>query len=385
MQEHLPTNAQIASNRTPRRINRNLVFNLIRTRQPISRADLRRNSGLQFSTVSLIVEDLISDGWIVEGSSGSLPRGRRPVFLELDSRRAIIALDVHPLHISIGVSDLGGNFIAWDTIALPKERNRALSAIIAGIRKFISDHKDRSFVGIGVCLPGRTDLHFQELTFAPNLKWAHAKFKSRLEESLGIKVVMDNVANACALSEVWFGGSDGNHDIVVVNVSEGLGTGIIANGRLLRGDSGMAGEFGHVVLDPTGALCACGSRGCWETLASNRAAIRYYNEISPKQRVRSFDILLKHAERGDAEAVTALKRVSVELGRGMKMIASVLDPKEIIVVGSITSVWSTFGPIVEAEMRRNSTVKVPSLHLSYNGEDARLRGAVALVLNEGHV
>jgi len=385
MQRSLDSNVQIASNRTPRRINRNLLFNLIRTRQSISRSDLARASGLQNSTVSVIVEELIADGWIVEGSSGHLPRGRRPVFLEIDSHRAVIALDVHPAQITVGMSDLGGNFIAQSIIALPAKRNNALSTIVSGISKFIRDHQDKSFVGIGICLPGRTDLHLQELTFAPNVKWAHAKLKSRIEQSLGMKVVMDNVANACALSEVWFGGSDRNHDIVVVNVSEGLGTGIFANGHLLRGDSGMAGEFGHVVLDPTGIACGCGLRGCWETLASNRAAIRYYNELSPQRRARSFDRILKLAEKGEIEAITALTKVSKALGRGMKMIASTLDPKEIIVVGAITSAWSTFGPIIEAEMRQNSTRTTPSLHPSFNGENARLRGAVALVLNEGEV
>jgi predicted NBD/HSP70 family sugar kinase len=385
MQRSLHSNAQIASNRTPRRINRNLLFNLIRTRQSISRSDLARASGLQNSTVSVIVEDLIADGWIVEGSAGHLPRGRRPVFLEIDSHRAVIALDVHPTQITVGVSDLGGNFIEQSIIAVPEKRNNALSTIVSGIGKIIKSHEDKSFVGIGICLPGRTDVHLEELTFAPNVKWDHEKFKSRIEQALGMKVVMDNVANACALSEVWFGGSDRNHDLVVVNVSEGLGTGIFANGRLLRGDSGMAGEFGHVVLDPTGVPCGCGSRGCWETLASNRAALRYYNELCPKRRIRSFDRLLKLAEKENCEAFAALNRVSKELGRGMKMISSILDPKEIVVVGAITSVWSKFGPIVEAEMRQNSTRTTPALHPSYNGENARLRGAVALVLNEGEV
>jgi predicted NBD/HSP70 family sugar kinase len=238
---------------------------------------------------------------------------------------------------------------------------------------------------VGICFPGRTDLKLQQLTFAPNLKWAEAKFKSHIERSLSLRVALDNVANACALSEVWFGGSDGNHDLVVVNVSEGIGTGIFANGRLLRGDNGMAGEFGHVVLDRSGLLCSCGLRGCWETLASNRAALRYYSELSPKSGSRSFDMLLRRAEQGEREAVAALTKVSVELGRGMKMIASILAPKEIIVVGAITSFWSTVGPVIEAEMRKNYARKIPAVHPSYNGDDARLRSAVALVLNEGLV
>ena len=385
MQRYLKASMQTASNRTSRLINRNSLFNLIRTRQPISRADLARVSGLQRSTVSAIVEDLIADRWIVEGSIGRLPRGRHPVFLELNGNRAVVALDIHPTQIAVGVSDLGGNFVAQSIIALPREANKVFSTIVSNIRKIIREHKDRSFVGVGICFPGRTDLKLQQLTFAPNLKWAEAKFKSHIERSLGLRVALDNVANACALSEVWFGGSDGNHDLVVVNVSEGIGTGIFANGRLLRGDNGMAGEFGHVVLNQSGLPCSCGLRGCWETLASNRAALRYYSELSPKSGARSFDLLLKRAEQGEREAIVALTKVSVELGRGMKMIASILAPKEIIVVGAITSFWPTVGPIIEAEMRKNYALRIPAVHPSYNGDDARLRSAVALVLNEGLV
>jgi predicted NBD/HSP70 family sugar kinase len=376
---------QIASNRTSRLINRNLLFNLIRTRQPISRADLARVSGLQRSTVSAIVEDLIADHWIVEGSTGRLPRGRHPVFLELNGNCAVVAMDVHPTQIAVGVSDLGGNFVARSTIALPREASKVFPFIVSSIRKIIQDHKDRSFVGVGICFPGRTDLKLQQLTFAPNLKWAETKFKSHIERSLGLRVSLDNVANACALSEVWFNGGDGSHDLVVVNVSEGIGTGIFANGQLLRGDNGMAGEFGHVVLDRVGLACSCGLRGCWETLASNRAALRYYNELSPKSGARSFDVLLDRAEQGERKAVSALTRTAVELGRGMKMIASILAPKEIVVVGAITSLWPLLGPVVEAEMRKDYALKIPAVHPSYSGVDARLRSAVALVLNEGLV
>src|SRR5215472_6283387 len=110
------TRKQSASNKTPRQINRNLVFNLIRTRQPISRADLARVSGLQRSTISLIVEDLIRDRWILEGSVGRLPRGRRPTFLELNHQRAVIALDIHPAQTTVAVTDLGGKIVAQNVV-----------------------------------------------------------------------------------------------------------------------------------------------------------------------------------------------------------------------------------------------------------------------------
>src|SRR5271156_324397 len=151
------TRRQSASNKTPRQINRNLVFNLVRTRQPLSRADLARISGLQRSTVSLIVEDLIKERWILEGSTGRPPRGRRPTFLELNHQRAVIALDIHPSQTTVAVTDLGGKIVAQNVVALPDDPKKAIQPIIAAIRKLIASHSDKSFDGIGISLPGRAD------------------------------------------------------------------------------------------------------------------------------------------------------------------------------------------------------------------------------------
>src|SRR5215472_6788445 len=148
------TRKQSASNKTPRQINRNLVFNLIRTRQPISRADLARVSGLQRSTISLIVEDLIRERWVLEGSTGRLPRGRRPTFLELNHQRAVIALDIHPAQTTVAVTDLGGRIVAQNIVSVPADRNKAIPPIISAIKKLMANHADKSFDGIGISLPG---------------------------------------------------------------------------------------------------------------------------------------------------------------------------------------------------------------------------------------
>jgi len=380
------TNKLSASNKIPRQINRNLIFNQIRARQPVSRADLARVSGLQRSTVSLIVEELLAGRWIVEGSLGRLPRGRRPTFLNLNSQRGVLALDIHPAQTTLAVTDLGGNILAQSLIALPANPEKVIGAIVDAIRKMIAGHRDRSFDGIGMSLPGRLDLqldksNFDKPIFAPNISWPIGRIKSRVEQATGLPVVADNVANACALSEIWFGLSDGMHDLVVVSVSEGLGTGIFANGRILRGEGGFAGEFGHVQVDPDGLPCSCGSRGCWETVASNRAGMRYYTEIAGKPSP-PFESLLKLAEAGEAAAKEAIDRMCVALGRGMQMIASALAPSEIVVVGDITTLWNFAGPRIEAEMRRNPSQRVPTLRPAQEGNKARLRSAVALVMNE---
>ena len=385
------TNKISASNKIPRQINRNLIFNQIRTRQPISRADLARISGLQRSTVSLIVEELLDERWIVEGSMGRLPRGRRPTFLNVNSQRGVLALDIHPSQTTLAVTDLGGQIIAQDQIPLPEDPRKVIDAIVSAIQKIISANLDRSFDGIGISLPGRPAVRPGVLDvgrsapvppiFAPNVRWPIAQIRSRVEQATGLRVVADNVANACALSEVWFGDSDGMHDLVVANVSEGLGTGIFANGRILRGEGGSAGEFGHVQMDPDGLPCGCGSIGCWETLAANPAGMRYYSELSGKPSP-PFEDLLKLAAEGDPAAVGAIERMCAALGRGMHMIASALAPSEIVVVGDITTIWHLAGPLIEAEMRRHPLASVPRLRPAHEGNKARLRSAVALVMHE---
>lgn len=375
------TGRQSASNKMPRQVNRSLIFNLIRTRDHISRADLARVSDLQKSTVSLIVEDLIASGWITEGSLGGPTGGRRPTTLHLNDKRAVIALDIHPSQTSVAVTDLGGRIVAQSIVDLPKHPEKVIASIISAIQRMVAAHGHLTFDGIGVCLPGRLDTHLGELIFAPNLTWPTRTMKTSIEKATGLRVEMENVANACALSEVWFGDSDGMHDLVVVNVSEGIGTGIFANGRILRGEDGMAGEFGHVQVDSNGLPCACGSIGCWETVASNRAAVRYYQELS-KNSVIPFDTLLRLAQCDDTHAIKALTKVAVALGAGMRMIATVLAPREIVVVGDITAAWYRFGPLVEAEMQSNPMTRVTRIRPPHQGGNtARLRSAAALLMN----
>lgn len=385
------TNQVSASNKIPRQINRNLIFNQIRTRQPISRAELARVSGLQRSTVSLIVDELLAERWIVEGAVGHLPRGRRPTFLNVNSSRGVLALDIHPSQTTLAVTGLDGAIVSQQVILLPADPQRVVAAIVSAIQQMIAASTDRSFDGIGISLPGRLNLKNnpaipgrdknQRSIFAPNVPWPIEQIKSRVEQATGLRVVADNVANACALSDVWFGDSDGMHDLVAVNVSEGLGTGIFANGRILRGEGGSAGEFGHVQMDPNGLPCNCGSVGCWETLAANPAGMRYYSEAAGRPSP-PFELLLRLAESGDSAAHAAIARMCRALGSGMHMIASALAPAEIIVVGEITTIWRIAGPMVEAAMCRHPLASLPRLRPAYDGNKARLRSAVALVMHE---
>ena len=373
-----------ASNRIARQINRNLIFNQIRTKQPVSRADLARISGLQRSTVSLIVEELIAEHWIVEGAIGESPRGRKPTSLKLNGQRGVLALDIHPAQTTLAVTDLGGQIISEKSIELPSDPRKVIGIILRAIRKTLNAHRDRSFEGVGINLPGRLNPNLERSIFAPNVDWPIGRIKSRVERATGLPVVADNVANACAISEVWFGYSDGSRDLVVVNISEGIGTGVFANGHLLRGEAGLAGEFGHVQMDPNGLRCGCGGIGCWETIASNRAGMRYYAEVAKKP-LSSFDAFLSLVRADDPTAKQAFERMCKALGRGMHIIALALAPAEIVIVGEITTVWHLAGPIIESEIRHFPLIKVPRLRPAQEGNNARLRSAVALIMTASHL
>ena len=163
---------------------------------------------------------------------------------------------------------------------------------------------------------------------------------------------LENAANACALAEAWFGPNDSTRDLVVVTVSEGMGTGLFMNGQLVRGPDGMAGEFGHATLEADGPLCGCGNRGCWEMMASNRAAIRYYHSSGDTGNGPSFTELLALAEQGDIKAAEALDTQARYLGRGLRMLATGFAPDAIVIVGEVTRAWNRFGPAIEREITR---------------------------------
>jgi hypothetical protein len=273
---------QGASSEVARDINRRIVLNLVRTRHPISRADLARLSGLQRSTISLIVEQLIEENWVLEGPTGRLPRGRRPTFLRLNDERVIIGVDVRPTQTTVALADANGKFISQEMMGTSADPQVALQELIACIQRIRSSCRGKKIEGIGISLPGRFDHSADRLVFAPNLKWREVDIRNPIANATGLDVELENAANACVLAEVWFNRVEECRNLVVMTVSEGIGTGLLANGELVRGLNGMAGEFGHVPLDPEGPLCGCGSRGCWEVFGSNRAACATILNRTPK-------------------------------------------------------------------------------------------------------
>jgi predicted NBD/HSP70 family sugar kinase len=373
--------AELASSEDARDINRDILLEIVRSRQPISRADLSRASGLQPSTVSAIVGQLIEEKWITEGAVAKRPRGRRPTMLTLNDELVILVADLRPGHAILAVIDLNGRFLTRQVITLPSDAERAAAKMAQAMQAMREQHPEKTFEGIGVSVPGRVDPETQRIVLAPNLHWANFDLKKTLAAHFDLQIEMDNAANACLISELWFGHMDGIRNAVLISVSEGIGSGILVNGQIVSGSSGLAGEFGHIPIDPAGPVCGCGQRGCWEMFASSNAALRYYEELRPKAPAPRIQDLLKLAEEGDAKALAALERQAMALGRGLRLVTAALAPEMIIVMGDITAMWATLAPVVEREMVATMLAGAcPRLFAATDGELGRLRGAAALVL-----
>jgi predicted NBD/HSP70 family sugar kinase len=380
----------VATSETAREINRDVLLHAIHLHQPVSRADLARLTGLQPSTVSLIIGQLIDEGWVVAGSLGRLPRGRRPMFVTLNDRHVTLAIDLRPGKANLAVVDINGKIMGRETVAFdikagstPEEARVAIAHIARAARALRAIYGDRLFQGLGVSVSGRVDQRTHRLLFSPNAPWGQIDLYAELQKVFEAPIEMENAANACLSAERWFGNFGDASNMIAISVSEGIGAGMLVDGRVVRGRDDMAGEFGHMPIEETGPVCGCGNVGCWETFASNRAGLRYYQELAPESTLTSFEELLELALKGDIRALRSIDKMMTYLARGLAMLTAGLAPEAIIIVGECTALWPRICPLLESHLIAKSiTPQTPRVVAAMDGDAARLRGAAALVLHK---
>jgi predicted NBD/HSP70 family sugar kinase len=378
------TNFQLATSETARQINRRIALNFVRLYQPMSRADLARRSGLQRSTISAIIDQLIDEGWVTEGAIGRSPRGRRPRNLHLNAERAgIVGVELRPDQTTVGLAGIDARFMGQTQFETASTPERFVEDLAEATRTLRREHPRILCEGMGVSLPGRVD-DSGRLVFAPNLGWGQVQLTKMIEEAVGLPVNVENAANACALAELWFGRhAEQVRHILAVTVSEGIGVGLLLNGQLVHGATSMAGEFGHVSLDDNGPPCRCGRRGCWERYGSNSAAVQYYASIGGASEAPRFVDLPRLADRGDVRAAETLERMARYLGLGLSNLAVGLAPDVIAIVGEVTTAWDRVGPIIDEIMRaRALPQQVTRVVPTDSAAQPRLRGAVTLVVQQ---
>jgi predicted NBD/HSP70 family sugar kinase len=294
----------------------------------------------------------------------------------------MLAVDLLPTRALVAIVDLNSRLLSQEVVGLPSDPKRAIPLLIESLCRMRASYPQKTFEGVGLSVPGRVDPATQKLVLAPNLRWVGYDVAGEIERAVGLKVEMENEANVCMVAEVWSGRLDGVRNAVLVAISEGIGTAILANGQMITGWGGLAGEFGHVTMDPNGPLCGCGRLGCWETFASTRAALRYYAElsetapesISPQQ-------LFALASDADPNALAAIRSQAEYLASGLHAIVAALAPEVILFTGDVTAQWETVWPIVEQGLEKQIMAGAPPRVITTtNPEFSRLRGAAALVL-----
>ena len=210
--------------------------------------------------------------------------------------------------------------------------------------------RGRLIESVGVSVSGRVDQGAHKLVFAPHAPWAQPDLETEFQKSLKAAIVMENAASASLFAERWFGKLGDLPNMLAVSVSDGIGAGILLDGRLVRGREGMAGEFGHMPFESSGPVCGCGNVGCWENFAANRAGLRYYHELGPGDELSTFQQLLDLALAGDIRALRAIDKMAANLARGLAILVAGLAPEVVIIVGDCTALWPRISPILESEL-----------------------------------
>lgn len=361
--------------------NRDLVLEVLQRNQPISRVDIARRSGLQRSTISSIVDGLIEERWVREGPAVKTDRGRRPIMLTMNEDLLLLVADIRPTQAILAVVDLNGRFLDRTVVPIIADAKQGVDLIAAGMRNLRGRFPGKTWEGAGISLPGRVHKVSQKLAWAPNLPWVGFDIRGTLRKALRMQVELQNAANACLLSEAWFGHMEGIQNAVLITIAEGVGAAAMVNGLLIEGAEGLAGELGHIPVSDSGPRCACGLVGCWEMFASCRAALRYFHEEAKGKGAATIQELMNLEASGNEAARAALMRQAEWIGRGLRVVTAAFNPELILFVGDITLRWDVVGGIVNAELAKRLVGGAPPrIAVLSDGEASRLRGAAAVLL-----
>jgi glucokinase-like ROK family protein len=386
-----------------RRMNRSIILEVFRKQPTLSRARLADETGLNPSTVSSIISELIQENMIRETDLIQSSTGRPGRLLELNPEGGCaLGIEINVDYISLLLTDFAAN-VVWRTrqSSTPEAGQDAIMNQVLILAKQASDFiqsRNLTLLGVGVGVPGLVDVSSGILRMAPNLHWENVPIRDVLATHFNCPIYVENEANAAALGEYYFGAVRNLKNFIYLSSGVGLGSGIVIDGKLFRGMFGYAGEAGHMTLDIKGDVCGCGKRGCWETFVGPRAVeqrVRRSLKDGSKSILHSmvhgdlknivFDDVVQAAQAGDQIAMNALSEVAFFLGIGIANLVNLFNV-EVIVLGGALNKASPFllkdvEQIVYANtlaVEREQFKIIPSAH----GADACVMGAIALVLDD---
>jgi predicted NBD/HSP70 family sugar kinase len=333
-----------------RAINRHKVLYTIRNRGLISRADISRSTGLSPASITSITAQLIKEDLLLEKQSGDSFVGRRPILLALNPEGAFtLGVFLSVQRISVVIINLQADVLAKFSMPF-EEKDTSPESIADTIMQAIhqcmwsTKLSKNEISGVGVAVPGVIDSITGLIRFLPNYQWKSVNFKEILLQKLQIPIHIDNSANSLTLTEQWFGKGQDVDNFIVVNLAHGVGIGIVINGQLYMGHSGIAGEFGHTVIDASGPSCRCGKRGCLEAYVGNYAILKNARELvrdgdwstdSPED--LTIEDVISRAFSGEELLIDLYAEAGRILGIGIANLIEIFDPEKIIISGKGTN------------------------------------------------
>ena len=384
-----------------KRINRNLVLNVVKSQGPISRTKIARLSGLSLATVSSITADLIETGLVYEKGAGESSGGRRPILLCLNHQAGfVVGVKLMEHAVTSALTDLNAQVLhhrITPLIVPPGERkcDDVLPAVVQAVEATIVEAgvAQERVLGVGIGMAGLVDGAAGICRYSPFFGWQDVDITGPIADQLGMPAYLENDVNTLTIVEQWFGYGHGVDHFVVVTVGRGIGAGIVVNGQFYRGAAGGAGEFGHITLLEGGPPCDCGKQGCLEALASDVAMVRQARAAMAlgertsleKMETLSLEKIVAAAEAGDRLARRLLADSGRWLGIGIATLVDVLNPQLIIVAGEGVHAgeWR-FGPMRAAIQSHafNGLAAGLQIVIEPSGDETWARGAASLVLQE---
>lgn len=339
-----------------------LMLRLLWSKRETSRADLARLTGMSRSTVSAIVSDILDTGIVKETRAGSSNGGRRPMMLEFDDdARVVLGLEIGASHIDGVVTNLRGQIIARGERTLPtRERPTETLDAVASMGRDLLGTRLPALLGTGIAMPTPIDPTSGRPLRTVLPAWEQTDVAAEIQQRLSCPVRIDNDANLGALAEQWWGPGQNGGDLVFVKVATGIGAGLIIGGKIVSGAHGVAGELGHLSIDPNGPPCMCGLNGCLNVVIGTKALTaraearrpHFPDSILPELGI-DLPTLIRASTANDPLALEILRFAGERLGQGLANLLNVLDPATIVVGGEITRAGpKLMEPVRETIVRR---------------------------------
>lgn len=373
-----------------RRQNLSAVLREVHVAGPRSRSDLAARLHLNRSTVASLVAELSHGGLVSERppAARAMPGRPSPLVEARSDGPVVVAAEIATDALAVGVVGIGGVILGKERVERPREQDPDNTlALLAQVTADLTASLGRrtTVLAYGISVPGLVRRQDGFVHLAPNLGWRDVPFSALVRERLrlSVPVFAANDADMAALAEHTRGAGVGRRDFICLWGQAGMGAGIIVGGVPLTGRAGYAGEVGHMVVDPRGLPCHCGSRGCWETEVGEDALLRRSGRAAEPTAGEAVDRLFAAAEAGDRRAIDAIGEVGRWLGVGIAGLVDIFNPSGIALGGLYARLYPYVrDEIVAAIAERAITASRDLVEVmpAALGDDSALLGAAELAL-----